>query len=98
MWRQGDVFITAVRSVPGRANKQPHVILAQGEITGHAHRVLEPKSAEIWADGDRTFLRVLDDRATIVHDEHAAITLPQGVYLFWLQREYTPQAPRRVID
>jgi hypothetical protein len=44
------------------------------------------------------YLRVLAERATVVHQEHGPIVLPQGAYRVWRQREYTPQGIRRVVD
>src|ERR1700692_1941603 len=36
--------------------------------------------------------------ATLVHEEHAAHTLPPGDYLVRIQTEYTPRGVRQVID
>ena len=44
------------------------------------------------------YLRVLASEAKVVHQEHKAITLPQGVYTVWQQREYTPKSIRPVTD
>jgi hypothetical protein len=73
-------------------------VLAYGEVTGHSHRVQEPRAAEMWEHGGSLFLRVVADQATIVHEEHKPIVLARGVYRVWMQREYTPQAIRRIVD
>jgi hypothetical protein len=44
------------------------------------------------------YLRVVADRATIIHQEHRPITLPRGSYRVWAQREYSPEAIRPVLD
>lgn len=36
--------------------------------------------------------------ATLVHEEHRAIEIPQGFYRVWRQREYRPDAYVEVED
>jgi hypothetical protein len=98
MWRQGDVFLAPVRSVPAAAKARPGGVLVEGELTGHSHRVADPRTADLLEAGDDLFLRVLAEAATIVHQEHGPITLPRGTYRVWGQREYSPEAIRRVVD
>jgi|SRR5579859_7829681 len=98
LWRHGDVLIAAVDRVPADAEPQVHTTLAYGEVTGHSHRVAEPDTARLWEVNGVLYLDVVAALATIIHEEHHPITLPQGVYRVWIQREYTPQRIRRVID
>lgn len=98
MWRHGDVLIAKVASIPSAAKKKSGVILARGEITGHSHRIQDPRTAELWAHRGVVYLKVLSSAAQLIHEEHNTITLPQGVYRVWIQREYTPSAIRRVYD
>jgi hypothetical protein len=98
MWRHGDVLIQRCRSVPSSARKLPHVVLAKGEITGHAHRIAERDAASLWQQDDELYLQVTASKATVVHEEHGPIELNAGSYRVWIQREYTPQEIRRVID
>ncbi len=98
MWRRGDVLIAPTPSIPVAASMRPGTVLAYGEITGHSHRVDNPHSAEAWEHGGVLFLKVTADNATIIHEEHHPITLPRGLYRVWMQREYTPQAIRRIAD
>ena len=81
------------------------IVLAYGEVTGHAHAIAS-KEAELietepGTDGliaDR-FLRVLSEAGVdLVHEEHATITLPRGNYIVRIQREYAPEALRNVAD
>ena len=92
MWRQGDVLISAVESIPPLATKRRDCILAQGELTGHSHRIDQPATAELLEHKGRLYLRVLANEAKVVHQEHGPITLPKGSYAVWLQREYSPQS------
>ena len=98
MWRHGDVLIDRCAEIPAGLRPVPHGILARGQATGHVHRILEPGAAVLYAANDGGFLEVFADQATLVHEEHSAITLPRGSYRFWFQREYSPQEIRRVID
>jgi hypothetical protein len=98
MWRQGDIFIAAVPAVPAGAKPQPHCVLAEGEVTGHSHRVAGNGVARLYSHPRSLYLEVLADRATVVHDEHGPITLKRGTYRVWRQREYSPEAIRVVRD
>jgi hypothetical protein len=98
MWRHGDVFIQACAGLPASASKLPHLILAKGELTGHAHRIAERESAELFRHDDVLYLRVTGVKATVTHEEHRSIALEPGVYRVWIQREYSPQEIRRVLD
>jgi hypothetical protein len=91
-------MIAAVDSLPGEAQTKPTAILALGELTGHSHRIENAKTAEILELRGQMFLRVTADSARVIHQEHKPITLPRGTYRFWFQREYTPQAIRRIVD
>ena len=35
LWRQGDVFIESTPLIPGAAVQQAHLVLVEGELTGH---------------------------------------------------------------
>lgn len=97
-WRQGDVFIIATHKLPQGLRARPPV-LAEGEVTGHAHRVKAGANAQVLADASGgLFLDVADAEATIMHEEHGPVTLPRGQYLVRIQREYHPKEIRRVID
>jgi hypothetical protein len=93
-----DVLIAAAPDVPNGAKRRPTAVLVQGELTGHNHRLEDASSGEVWEANGTLFLRVTADAARVVHEEHAPITLPQGVYRVWQQREYAPGAIRRVVD
>ncbi|HEY3325088.1 MAG TPA: hypothetical protein VGP72_31835 [Planctomycetota bacterium] len=98
MYRHGDVLIEAVTEIPNGARKLPDCTLAQGELTGHSHRVAQADAAELYESSGVLFLRVIKEQATIVHQEHKQIDLPQGLYRVWRQREYSPEEIRIVRD
>jgi hypothetical protein len=108
MYRQGDVLIVPVEeaAVPPSAAALPgqprdargRLVLALGEVTGHAHAVVGP--GELRRESGqfgRAWLH-LPQGGRVVHEEHAAIGLPRGWYRVVRQREYVPGAVRVVAD
>jgi hypothetical protein len=102
-YRQGDVLLTPVPSIPKNLQPVPRdngrVILAHGEVTGHAHAVIgdvELLASDLQEMRER-FLRV-EQNATIVHEEHGPVTIPPGLYRVGAQVEYTPDAIVDVAD
>jgi hypothetical protein len=98
LYRHGDVMINQIDTLPDNAKKRGNVILAYGEITGHSHRIADPHSAETFELDGQIYLKVTAPKALLIHEEHATIELPQGIYRVWQQREYTPGEIRRVYD
>ena len=101
-FRQGDVWIERIETVPQGAKavtRTGDVILAYGEVTGHAHRIAAPLGAvDVLQEADRIILRVRFP-VTVQHEEHRPITLEPGIYASYVQREYDPiEAERRVVD
>lgn len=104
IYRQGDVLIRRVEKIPANAKPKDRdagrVILAYGEVTGHAHQIADPdaKGAVLLSVSESaTFLR-LTKKAQLVHEEHATIDLPAGDYQVVHQREYTIFGERAVLD
>jgi hypothetical protein len=62
MMRQGDVLVQRVGNIPKAAKAirrdAGRVILAYGEVTGHAHAIAEPECELLETDNER-FLKVL---------------------------------------
>ncbi len=108
-FRQGDVLIESVSAtIPATATEIPmseRVVLALGEVTGHAHAIYPTVGklpAKLWDAGAERFLQVME-ACTVQHEEHAPIALPPGVYRVskfgvGTQREYSPQELRSVAD
>jgi len=94
MWRQGDVLIQAIAEIPDGVSAKSDLILAEGEATGHMHRIADGKTAELFENAADLFLRVTAASATVIHDEHGPIELKTGTYRVWRQREYAPDVIR----
>ncbi|HEY9747996.1 MAG TPA: hypothetical protein V6C63_04930 [Allocoleopsis sp.] len=98
LYRHGDVLLRQVPRLPNGVQKRAGVTLAEGELTGHSHRLQQTEAVQLWAQGNQLFLEVKASSATLVHEEHQAIALPQGFYQVWRQREYRPDADVEVAD
>ena len=99
--RQGDVLLVKVASLPkvtAAKLESGDIILAHGEVTGHAHRIVAPKKkALLWDAGAERFLQVMET-VCLSHEEHKAATIEPGIYRVAIQTEYTPEELRRVAD
>lgn len=104
IYRQGDVLIREIANLPKGAKAKKNegrIVLAYGEVTGHAHAIAEREATEYTmadaAGAVKRFLKVVSE-ATVRHEEHAPIELPAGFYEIVQQREYTPEEIRNVAD
>ncbi|KPC83225.1 MULTISPECIES: hypothetical protein [Streptomyces] len=108
MYRQGDVLMVAIEEseVPARfldaagelRDGRGRMVLALGEVTGHAHAVQGPGRLMREAGPFGPMLLHLPEGGRVVHEEHAAIALPKGWFRVVRQREYAPGAVRIVAD
>lgn len=101
MYRQGDILIVPVKSIPKGAKlverENGRVILAHGEVTGHTHALLD-RNVNMVEKDMRRFLEITGGGASVVHEEHGTIKLDAGFYEVIRQREYSPEAVRNVAD
>jgi hypothetical protein len=97
--RHGDVLLVPV-ALPGDAIPVPPaargVVLAEGEVTGHAH-VMPAETVQMWSVGDQRYITVREPSA-LTHEEHATQVIAPGDYRVIIQREYTPEGIRNVAD
>jgi len=112
MIRQGDVLLIPIDSVPkgakSRKKDRGRVVLAYGEVTGHAH-VIDDRAtlpAELF-DTDRGAVLVVAPGSELVHtadfgtfkstEEHGSVKV-EGTFLVRNQRQYTPWGEQNVRD
>ena len=103
-YRQGDVLLERISKMPSDlkklAREDKKIILAHGEVTGHAHAIIE-ENCDLFSsetEAGVTFLEVREAMAALTHEEHGRIDLAPGNYRVRRQREYSPQAIRNVAD
>ncbi len=94
--RQGDVSLIPVFAIPAGAvevkTEATRVVLAYGEVTGHAHAIYEnTDQVKLWAFGKVKYLEVM---ATVMlrHEEHTHAEIAPGFYKLPVQVEYSPKA------
>jgi hypothetical protein len=97
MFQQGDVILVKVSEIKGK--KLNHLILAEGEVTGHCHEITKG-DAELYKHEGTLFLRVASDTAELTHQEHKTIILPKGDFEIKKVKEYDHflEEARRVQD
>ena len=84
-------MIAKAGAIPHGAAKRPNCVLAEGELTGHSHRIDQCGVAELHEHGGVLYLRVLAAEAKVVHEEHGPITLPRGLYTVWQHVSIRPR-------
>ncbi len=89
MWKHGEVFITAIDTIPGDEIRRPGYVLVEGEATGHSHRLDRAGAAERLERGEALYLRVLAESASVFHRENRPISLPRGLYCVRKQGVYS---------
>jgi hypothetical protein len=92
MIRQGDILFVPITAdeLPAGIRRQESGIIAQGEASGHHHRVAvaDLPVAELFEAWEGKFLRVTERGVSIVHEEHKTVTIPPGTYRIHQAREY----------
>jgi len=105
MYRQGDILLVRFAGLPNEViqprDAKGRLVLAEGEATGHAHAIVHSGARLHGSESDDRLLEVLaEDGVDLVHEEHATIRIPPGVYRVIHQREhrYEHSSPRWVED
>jgi len=104
--RHGDVFLVEVKEIPATAKVKEDGILAEGEQTGHHHRVV---SGAVVMEGfdEQLYVDVKDDIAKIVHQQHGDKVgnpiyrfkdIPHGKYRVGIKRQHRYGKSVRVMD
>lgn len=97
--RQGDVLVMSGPAAKERSTVEREagrVVLAHGEVTGHAHAIAD-LGALLYEDGDGLFLEAAGS-VTLRHEEHSPIQIPGGTHRVIRQVEYQPESIRPVAD
>ena len=97
MYRHGDLLITRVNALPsGLVQINPKTI-AEGEISGHKHRLVG--NANVCVNWDERHRSINDypevwfkafNKIKVVHEEHKTLELPKGVYKVTKERQFDP--------
>lgn len=102
VYRQGDVLLQRVDFDPRQKKHQKvprdggRIILAYGEVTGHAHAIMDVE-AEMVQVGNERFV-VTEKGISITHEEHEQIVIGPGYWRVVRQQEFDPGVQRYVAD
>lgn len=102
--RQGDVLLIEVEAIPeGAVETTPDgdVILAYGEVTGHAHRIVQTKAApkvRTWEAAGERFIQLVESYALLSHEEHVTALIQEPFYRQIYQVEERGEEVRHVAD
>ena len=104
-YRQGDMMLEEINSMPAEAQvvkNRGRIVLAEGSTKTDAHMLKATEAQEQAHSGERYFrvkkrtkLECLNNSGESRHD---ALSIEKGDYRLVLQREYTPEAIRNVLD
>jgi hypothetical protein len=87
--QQGDVLFKSVKKIPkGKkvGRKARGYVLAEGEVTGHAHTIQDEIDL-ILDDAGKMFMHN-DNPVEITHEEHKNFTVPSGDWEIGIVKEY----------
>lgn len=95
--RHGDVVIVRDEAAPIDGNDAKGVV-AEGEATGHAHRVSRAKVKTVIGDMLQRVMTVGRASGLISHEEHKTNPIPKGTYRTGIQQQESPEGWTRVVD
>ena len=111
IYAQGDLLIEQVQDIEPTgtiisADASGAFVIAEGELTGHRHFILErvtmfrddALARDVPGDLYINHVKVECGPATIRHQEHAPIALGEGTYCIRRQRELEPKDAVLVAD
>lgn len=100
--RQGDVLLREVSILPpGNLTSKTEIILAEGEVTGHAHKLVANAILD-WCVGDQRYIRVEGEEAgELYHEDHdpqpVAVVMPRKTYQVIPQEEWNLESQWRKV-
>ena len=84
--QQGDVVLKKVRKSLKKGEELGHLTLAEGEATGHSHRITDGLAKLIMLD-KIMHLQVFSKEATLKHETHGDIKVKEGTYEIGIVKE-----------
>lgn len=99
-YRHGDVYLERIPDLTHRETVTRHTeyVIAEGEATGHAHRLLAP-TISVWNKAAQRYIHV-PEGGVLTHEEHGAYDVAPGTYAVHIQRtwDYLAEMARQVAD
>lgn len=85
-FQQGDVLFVKVDEIPESKKKNDNIV-AEGEVTGHMHRVLG-EDTKVMVDSEGNLFVDAPSGTEVTHDEHGSIDVEPGQYEIRIVKEY----------
>ena len=80
MKQQGDVIIERVGRLPNGCRKLDHLVLAEGEVTGHKHEIiLQGDLIELYEKDNKMYVKA-KSKGLLKHAEHKTIEVDPGIW------------------
>lgn len=87
--RHGDLCIKRITELPTGLKKLNTNVLAEGEVTGHAHTLLG-NNFEIYEDNKGVMYLSVSASTEITHQEHGTKPIEKGFYIIEREQEFDP--------
>ncbi len=87
--RHGDLWFRRIEKLPEGLKAKKTNIVAEGEVTGHAH-ALVGEGFSLYEDVKGVLYLSVNVPTEITHEEHGIKEIPQGVYVVEKEREFDP--------
>jgi len=100
--QQGDVLLRRIKSLPKDVaevkRKNGFIVLAEGELTGHAHRISDVDA--MFYEKDGMFFLKTKKAVTLTHEEHGPHIIEPGIWEVGQVREkdWLSDMVRTVVD
>lgn len=100
LYRHGDLLIRRISELPTNIRPTNTTVLAEGEVTGHKHRLVGGQAQVFENEQSQKYFTVSQSPAELVHEEHNKIVIEEGTYVVVQEREFNPfeEAVRQVTD
>ena len=89
IYRHGDLCIKSIKELPQGLKKLNHNILAEGEVTRHAHKLIEGDFT-LYEDDKGTIYFRSETPVKIDHEEHGIKEIADDFYIVEREREFDP--------
>jgi hypothetical protein len=87
IWRQGDVIVREVSEIPKNAVRSETDEIRVASETGNSHVL---RGGKVFVSSEQQRYILLEAPASMVHPQHAALQLSQGLYHITTVRDYAP--------
>ncbi len=89
--QQGDVLLERIKELPEGVKKKKGFVLAEGEVTGHAHKIdltkIKSDLVSLYEKDGILYVKANAD-VPLIHEEHGTVEIKKGIYKVRKVQEY----------